>query len=96
MDGLNERFAWIEDSVFAKRILSCVIWLNPFAIAPQVWKAAMAPSVEGISVLMYIIFALLQAAFLFQGIRLKDKGMFTSMVASIAESLAIIVIVLLR
>lgn len=72
------------------------MFLNPIAILPQLIKAVTAPSVEGISVLMFFVFAIIQLAFVAIGIQKLDWRMFVSMSISFLETVAIIIIVIFR
>lgn len=70
--------------------------INPLAIAPQLYQVIAADSVAGVSWLMYVIFFLIQLVFCLVGIKAKNFGMMMSMLVSMLESLAIIIIVLIR
>jgi len=70
--------------------------INPLAIAPQLYQVIVAESVAGVSWLMYVIFFIIQLVFCLVGIKAKNFGMMMSMLVSMLESLAIIVIVLIR
>ena len=73
-----------------------LIFMNPVALAPQVWAALTAPSVEGISLTMWVIFAFIQTAVIFEGIRVRSALMFWSMLISVFQSITIVITVLVR
>ncbi|TSD02843.1 MAG: hypothetical protein Athens071416_482 [Parcubacteria group bacterium Athens0714_16] len=96
MNILNLKSQWLFKSSFFGFVMSMIVLANPFAIAPQVYSAIFANNVEGISILMYTIFAIIQIAFVVKGIEHKDKTMFISMLISFFESISIIIIVSVR
>lgn len=85
----------LENKVFTF-IVDALIFLNPLALAPQLWTIFRAPSVEGISLLMWVIFSLIQIAMAFEGVHVKSKSMFYSMSISAIESITVIIVVLIR
>lgn len=96
IDALNTAFrGFLENRIF-KTIINFIIYLNPVALAPQVWSIFTAPSIAGVSLFMWFAFAAIQTAMLMEGIRVKSVVMFWSMFISLCESIAIIVAVILR
>lgn len=96
MDWLYNKLSWLVETDWFKWVVSILILLNPIALAPQVWTTMTAPSVEGVSILMWLIFLGIQTALAFNGIRTKDKAVFVSMFLSVLESLTIIIVVLVK
>jgi len=73
-----------------------IILLNPIAILPQLIKAITAPSVEGLSISMFLLFALIQFAFVAVGIQKLDWRMVLGMGISFLQTITIIVIIIIR
>jgi len=96
MEFLNNKLAFLLESNLFLRLLDMVIYANPLAMLPQLYTAMVAPSVEGVSVGMYLIFVAIQVAISLQGIKVRSMSMFLSMAISALESIAIITIVLMR
>ncbi|KKW27410.1 MAG: hypothetical protein UY69_C0013G0007 [Parcubacteria group bacterium GW2011_GWF1_52_5] len=96
VDVLNGRLQGFLERKFFKTVVAGLIFMNPVALAPQVWTAFTAPSVEGISLTMWVIFAAIQAAVIFEGIRVRSAPMFWSMLISVFQSITIIIVVLAR
>jgi len=96
VDVLNGRLQGFLERKFFKAVVAGLIFVNPVALAPQVWTAFTAPSVEGISLTMWVIFAAIQTAVIFEGIRVRSAPMFWSMLISVFQSITIIVVVLAR
>ena len=96
VDALNGRLRGFLEQRFFKVVVAGLIFMNPVALAPQVWTAFTAPSVEGISLTMWVIFAFIQTAVIFEGIRVRSAPMFWSMLISVFQSITIIVVVLAR
>lgn len=96
METLHGRLKPLVEARWFEWMMSVVIFANPIAIFPQVLVVFTAPSVEGISLMMWGIFAAIQAAFVFHGIKTKSASVFLSMLVSVLESLTIIVTVLVR
>lgn len=96
VDWVHDHTLWITYSKSYERVSSMVILLNPVSIAPQVYKVLTAPSVEGVSPMMWIVFALVQLAILFEGVKMRRPVMFYSMFISIIESAIILTTVLIR
>ncbi len=69
---------------------------NERALAPQVWAVFTAPSVTGVSIPMFALFALIQSAATLEGIRVRSAPMFYSMLVSVCMSTTIIIVVLVR
>jgi uncharacterized protein with PQ loop repeat len=82
---------WLFDWVFA-----AVVMINPFAFAPQVWKAVTAPSTEGISLPMFGIFLAIQGIGALFGIKVANWAILVSVLICMVESATIIVVVLVR
>jgi uncharacterized protein with PQ loop repeat len=96
METLHKRLGPLVEARWFERVMSIVIFANPIAIFPQVLVVLTAPSVDGVSLVMWSIFAAIQAAFVFHGIKTKSASVFLSMLVSVLESLTIIVTVLVR
>jgi len=96
VDVLNGKLQGILERKFFKTVIASLLFMNPMALAPQVWVAFTAPSIEGISLTMWIIFASIQTAMILEGIRVRSASMFWSMLISAVESATIIVTVLIR
>ncbi len=96
IDTLNRFFEPMLETRLFGQIFDVLMIINPIALAPQVWVAITAPSVEGISLATMGIFMAIQIGVAFQAIRTKTTSMFLSMVVSASLSLAVIVIVLVR
>ncbi|MEI6480569.1 MAG: hypothetical protein WCO12_03570 [bacterium] len=77
-------------------LMSLLIFANPLAILPQTVSVFRSASVAGVSTQMWFIFAAIQAAFVFQGIKTKNFTIFVSMLISLIESITIIVVVYLK
>ena len=96
MEVLYNLFKPLVDSEVFTVIMDIIIYLNPIALAPQVYKVIKAKSVEGISVTMYMIFFLIQLAFVFHGIKTQSSTVFLSMFISMIESLVIMITVKIK
>jgi len=96
LDALHRTLHHALEHPFFRFLMSILIFMNPVALMPGVWTAFTAPSVEGISPIMWVFFALIQGAVTLEGIRLKSVAMFYSMFASFILSATIIVVVLVR
>ena len=96
IDALNQFFSPMLETRSFSRIFDLLMAINPVALAPQVWVALTASSVEGISLATMGLFFAIQMGVAFQGIRTKTTSMFLSMAVSAVLSLSIIVIVLVR
>jgi len=96
IEALNLRFMPMLESKAFSRIFNILIYINPVALAPQVWVALTAQSTEGISIGMLTIFIAIQVVVSLQGIRIKSTSMFLSMAISAVLSATIIAIVLIR
>ena len=93
---LNLKSQRLFKSSFFGFVMSAIVLANPLAIAPQVYSAIFANNVEGISILMYVMFSVIQTSFILKAIQHKDKIFFISMFISTLESISIIIIVLIR
>lgn len=96
VDALNGRLRGFLEQKFFKALVAGLIFMNPVALAPQVWTALTAPNVEGISISMWVIFVFIQTAVIFEGIRVRSAPMFWSMLISAFQSMMIIITVLAR
>ncbi len=96
MQYLYQKCEWLVKARWFQFLMTFIILLNPIAIFPQVVVVFTAPSVAGVSVQAFGIFAAIQLAFLFEGIRTKNAGVFLAMVVSLMESITIITVVLMR
>ncbi|MBI2473330.1 hypothetical protein HYV70_02135 [Candidatus Uhrbacteria bacterium] len=77
-------------------IMTITVFLNPLAIFPQLLTVLTAPSVTGVTVTMWYVFAIIQIAFIFHGIKTKSASIFFSMLISLLENIAIITTVYVR
>ena len=96
MELLHEQCKSLINARWFELVMSLIIFANPVAIFPQVLVAFTAPSVDGIAVPMWYIFATIQVAFVFHGIKTKSVSVFLSMLVSLLESVAIIAAVYIR
>jgi len=96
MERLYQLLKPLVEANWFKKLMDLTVFLNPVAILPQCLAVFTAPSVEGISIGMWIIFGAIQLAFIFQGVKYKSKSMFLSMLISLVESITIITIVIIR
>jgi len=96
IDLLHTRLGRILEKNFFKTIISALIFMNPIALAPQVWTTISTSDVAGVSLTMWFIFAAIQIAVVFEGIRVRSSAMFWSMLISVIESLTIITVVIIR
>ena len=96
METLHAALASFIDAEWFRTAIGMVVLLNPFAIFPQVVKVFRAPSVDGISLFAFGIFALIQIAFGLEAIRAQNGWVFLAMVLSLVESLTIITVVHVR
>jgi hypothetical protein len=92
----NTKFRNLLERRFFKTIIGFIIFLNPLAVAPQVYAAVATPSIEGVSLSTWGLFAVIQLALLLEGVRVRSKSMFWSMLISLFSSLTIIIAVLVR
>lgn len=96
---MNFLYGWLKPLIEARWfevLMSIIVFANPVAIFPQVIVAFTAPSVGAIAVAMWYIFAVIQLAFVFHGIKTKSASVFLSMFVSFLESVAIIAAVHIR
>ena len=96
MEFLYERFKPVVETPWFETVMTLVVFLNPLAIFPQLLTVLTAPSVTGVTVTMWYVFAVIQIAFIFHGIKTKSASIFFSMLLSLAENIAIISIVYIR
>jgi len=66
------------------------------ALVPQVIVALTAKNLEGVSVLMWTLFAAIQTVMALHAIRVKSESMFIAMTLSLIESAIIITAVMIR
>ena len=96
MDWLNIHTRWLTENKLFDVVIGALIFLNPIALATQLWSMIKSPSVAGVSVLMWCIFGIIQIATALLGIKTKSASLFLSMVVSLIQTLAIITIVVAR
>jgi hypothetical protein len=96
LEALYNFFKPLLEAKWFKIVLDSIIYINPLAIAPQVYTVFTASNVEGIALGMWYIFVAIQIAFVFIGIQTKKLSVFLSMLISFFESLTIIIVVLAR
>lgn len=77
-------------------VISALIYLNPIALMPQVITVFIENDLSAISISMWVIFALIQIAFVFVGIKTKNSATFLAMLISLIESITIITMVLIK
>lgn len=94
MIELREWLRPLLDSNGFAVLYGLLVFLNPLAILPQLVNAV-RKKVEGVSVLMFIIFALIQLAVSAGAINVLDWKLFLSMGISFFESVAIIICILM-
>jgi len=95
LERLRTRLKFLNSKWF-NWIVGMIILLNPIAILPQLIKAITAPSVEGLSISMFLLFALIQFAFVAVGIQKLDWRMVLGMGISFLQTITIIVIIIIR
>jgi hypothetical protein len=97
MNALQERCQFLN-SRWCNLAIGFVVFLNPFAILPQLIVAITASSekVKGVSVSTYVLFAAIQLAIIASSIKGKDWKLFISMFVSLFLTIAIVVTVLIR
>ena len=96
VNWVHDHTLWITYSGPYEYVSSMVILLNPVSIAPQVYKVLTAPSVEGVSPMIWIVFIFIQLALLFEGVKMRRPALFFSMFISIIETAIILTTVLIR
>lgn len=96
IEYLHSRLSVALEHKFFKTVIGALIFMNPVALAPQVWTTINTQDVSGISLAMWYIFAAIQTAVVFEGIRVRSAPMFWSMLVSVFQSIMIIIIVLMR
>jgi hypothetical protein len=96
MDWLVIKLAWLLEWKYFNPITGIISLINPLALAPQVYQVIFADNVSGVSWPMYVIFSAIQLVFTFVAIKSKNFGMMIAMLISLLESIAIIIIVLIR
>lgn len=92
---LRSRLLFLERRWF-NWIANVIVFANPIAIFPQLHQVITASSVEGVSVFMFLIFAVIQMAFVLIAIQKNHPGMFWSMAISFSESILIIIITFIK
>jgi hypothetical protein len=75
-----------------------VVFLNPFAIAPQLISSVRAKPEElrGVAVSMFVIFLAIQSAVALGAIKSADMSLFGSMTISAVITFAVIIITVVR
>jgi len=94
---LKEKFPFLEKA-WCQWLIGLVVFLNPIAMIPQLVIAATGSveQVHGISIFTYLIFVSIQLAVSASAIRALDWKLFGSMILSVVESLAIVLVVFIR
>ena len=79
-------------------VYGLVVFANPVALIPQLVGAVRSEPKElkGVSVFMFFVFFAIQTMVSLGGIKAHDMALFLSMAISVLETMAIIVIVLVR
>lgn len=96
MQSLYSIFEPLLEAKWFTSLMSVIIIANPIALAPQVIAVFIAESVAGISLMMWYIFAVIQLAFTFHGIKTKSPAIFISMFLSFLELATVIAVVYIR
>ena len=96
MDFLYAKTKPIVEAHWFEMVMTLVVFLNPLAIFPQLFTVLTAPSVQGVTVSMWYVFAVIQTAFVFHGIKMRSASIFFSMLISLLENIAIITTVYVR
>lgn len=93
---LNKKFVFLTESKIFTVFTPILIYLNPVALLPQVITVLNTENVAGISFWMWVVFALIQLAFVFEGIKNKNATIFLSMFISFIESVIILTVVFIK
>lgn len=64
--------------------------LNPMAFMPQIWKVFAEHKTEGVSLVMFGVFVVIQLAYLYQGVLIRNRAMVVTMGMAAVFSLTII------
>ena len=76
---------------------SWIIWIAGFtnvgAMLPQLWTILSTKKVEGVSVTMFIIYALIQIAFALEGFFKRNRALMVSMTLSAVVTASIVSLV---
>jgi len=96
MNRISARLAFLLEWKWFNTITGIVSLINPLALTPQLYQVITSDSLAGVSWSTYVIFLLIQLVFTLVGIKAKNFGMMMAMFVSMIESLAIIIIVLLK
>jgi len=96
MDFLAEKCKPILNWRYFELITNLILFINPFALAPQLIRVITQPDVSGVSAESLGLFALIQLAFGFISIKTKKFWIFVSMVISLIFSLSTIIIVIIK
>lgn len=96
MDFLYEKVKPVVDTRLFEVIMTFAVFLNPLAIFPQLIDVLTLPSLNGVNVTMFYVFAVIQIAFVFHGIKTRSASIFFSMLISLIESITIITTVYVR
>lgn len=96
---MNFLYVQVEPIVEARWfevVMTFIVFLNPLAIFPQLLTVLTVPSVTDVTVIPWIVFTVIQIAFIFHGIKTKSASIFFSMIISLLENIAIITTVCVR
>lgn len=63
---------------------------------PQVYAVLTADNLDGMSLAMFVLFLLIQVAYLFEGVRSRNKGMFVATALTVPQTLLIIAVLIAR
>ncbi len=95
LERLRSRLKFLDTKWFNLSV-GLTMFLNPIALFPQLVRTITAPSVEGLSVSSFLLFAVIQFAFVAVGIQKLDWRMFIAMSISVIETITIIFIIIIR
>jgi len=95
LEGLKSHLKFLDYKWF-DWLVGATMFLNPIALLPQLVKVITTPSVEGLSVSSFLLFAVIQIAFVAVGIQKLDWRMFLSMGISFMETMSIVVIIIVK
>lgn len=90
-DWLNRHLAWVIERKWFNRASMLIVMIGPIAFLPQAYEVHQG-NTEGVSLPMFLIFALIQLTFSLVGVQKHDHRVFWSNIASFALTLYIIVL----
>lgn len=93
---LHEKLAFFLDSRLFETLFGLSLFVNPLAIFPQFVHVITEPSVAGVSIGMFIMFAMLQIFFVLYGIQKEDWRIVLALLLSFIQTVSIISIVVVK